>query len=55
MRILNGMLLTIEHGRFENGYVDFEDGVITGFGDLAQAPPIAARCWMPREAGSCPA
>jgi len=39
MRILNGVLLTIEHGRFENGYVDFEDGVITAFGDLEQAAP----------------
>jgi len=41
MRILNGVLLTIEHGRFENGYVDFEDGVITAFGDLEQAAPYS--------------
>lgn len=38
MRIQNGILLTIENGRFERGYVDFEDGKITGFGDMAQAP-----------------
>ena len=39
MRIQNGILITIENGRFENGYVDFENGVITAFGDLAQAAP----------------
>lgn len=31
--------MTIENGRYENGYVDFENGVITAFGDLAQAAP----------------
>lgn len=41
MRIQNGVLVTIENGRFENGYVDFENGVITAFGDLAQAAPYA--------------
>ena len=41
MRIQNGILLTIENGRFENGYVDFEDGVITAYGDLASAVPYA--------------
>lgn len=39
MRIQNGVLMTIENGRFENGYVDFENGVITAFGDVAQAAP----------------
>lgn len=39
MRIQNGILITIENGRFENGYVDFEDGVITAFGDMADAKP----------------
>ena len=39
MRIQNGILVTIENGRFENGYVDFENGVITAFGDLSQAAP----------------
>ncbi|MBR6766358.1 MAG: amidohydrolase [Clostridia bacterium] len=38
MRIQNGILVTVENGRFENGYVDFENGVITGFGDMAEAP-----------------
>ncbi len=37
MRIQNGVLLTIENGRYENGYVDFENGVITAFGDMAEA------------------
>ena len=37
MRIQNGVLMTIENGRFENGYVDFENGVITAFGDMATA------------------
>ena len=41
MRIQNGILVTIENGRYENGYVDFENGVITAFGDLAQAAPYA--------------
>ena len=37
MRIQNGILITIENGRYENGYVDFENGVITAFGDMASA------------------
>ncbi|MBP3540757.1 MAG: amidohydrolase [Clostridia bacterium] len=39
MRIQNGLLITIENGRFEHGYVDFENGVITAFGDMATAAP----------------
>ena len=38
MRIQNGVLLTMEGQRFENGYVDFENGKITAFGDMADAP-----------------
>lgn len=38
MRITNGKLLTMEGQCFENGYVDFENGVITAFGDAAGAP-----------------
>ena len=38
MRIQNGRLVTIENGTFACGYVDFEKGKITGFGDLADAP-----------------
>ena len=38
MRIQNGILLTMEGGRFENGYVEFENGKITAFGDMADAP-----------------
>jgi len=38
MRIQNGRLVTIENGTFVCGYVDFEKGRITGFGDLADAP-----------------
>ena len=38
MRIQNGRLVTIENGTFAGGYVDFEKGRITGFGDLADAP-----------------
>ena len=38
MRIQNGILITIENGRYENGYVDFENGVITAVGDAANAP-----------------
>ena len=45
MRIQNGILMTIENGRFENGYVDFENGVITAFGDLAQAVPYAGEVY----------
>ena len=45
MRIQNGILVTIENGRFENGYVDFENGVITAFGDMAQAAPYAGEVY----------
>ncbi len=38
MRITNGRLITAEGQEFEHGYVDFKDGVITGFGDMASAP-----------------
>ncbi len=38
MRIYNGILMTMEHGTFEKGYVDFENGRITAFGDMAEAP-----------------
>ena len=37
MRIQNGVLVTVEHGRYENGYVDFENGRITDFGDMSEA------------------
>lgn len=40
MRIQNSILMTIE-----NGYVDFENGVITAFGDLAQATPYAGEVY----------
>ena len=38
MRITNGILLTMEGQNYENGYVDFENGVITALGDAANAP-----------------
>lgn len=38
MRIQNGILLTMEGGRFKTGYVDFENGVVTACGDLRDAP-----------------
>ena len=38
MRIINGKLLTMEGEVFENGYVDFENGKITAFGDAKDAP-----------------
>ena len=38
MRVQNGRLVTVENGTFDCGYVDFENGKITGFGDLAVAP-----------------
>jgi len=38
MRIENGHLITAEGQEFEKGYVDFENGIITGFGDMASAP-----------------
>ncbi|MEA4920736.1 MAG: amidohydrolase [Clostridiaceae bacterium] len=37
MRIVGGRLITAEGQSFENGYVDFEGGVITAFGDASQA------------------
>ena len=37
MRIINGKLLTMEGQCFEKGYVDFENGVITAFGDAQGA------------------
>ena len=39
MRIMGGRLITAEGQEFENGYVDFENGVITAFGDASQAAP----------------
>ncbi|MBR2047661.1 MAG: amidohydrolase [Oscillospiraceae bacterium] len=41
MRITNGILLTMEGQNYENGYVDFENGVITALGDAAKAPAYA--------------
>jgi len=41
MRVQNGILLTMEGERFEKGYVDFENGVITGYGAADGAPPCA--------------
>lgn len=41
MRIQNGILLPIEGERIENGYVDFENGKITAFGMLSDAPTFA--------------
>ena len=38
MRIMNGILLTMEGQRYENGYIDFENGVITAVGDSKDAP-----------------
>ena len=38
MRIINGILLTMEGQNYENGYVDFENGVITAVGNAADAP-----------------
>ena len=38
MRITNGILLTMEGQNYENGYVDFENGVITALGNAADAP-----------------
>ena len=37
MRITNGILLTMEGQNYENGYVDFENGVITALGNAADA------------------
>ena len=41
MRIYNGLLVTIENGSYSNGYVDIENGVITGFGSPEHAPNYA--------------
>lgn len=41
MRIFNGTLITCEGERFKRGYVDFENGVITAFGALADAAPYS--------------
>ena len=38
MRISGGKLLTMEGEVFQNGFVDFENGKITAFGDAAKAP-----------------
>ena len=37
MRIQNGRVYTIENGIIENGYVEFENGVITGYGPMEPA------------------
>lgn len=41
MRIKNGILLPMEGASIPNGYVDFEDGRITGCGAIEQAPAYA--------------
>lgn len=38
MRVQNGKLFTIENGVYENGYVDLENGIISGFGSMEDAP-----------------
>lgn len=38
MRIINGKVLTMEGVTFENGYVEFENGVITALGEMQNAP-----------------
>lgn len=38
LRIQNGILLTMEGERFDCGYVDCADGIITGFGAMTDAP-----------------
>lgn len=38
MIITNARLLTMEGQDFENGYIAFENGVVTALGDMAQAP-----------------
>ena len=45
MRIQNGRLLTMEGQRFENGYVDFENGKITAFGDMSDAPACSSEAF----------
>ena len=41
MRITGGKLNTMEGRVFERGYIDFENGKITAFGDAAAAPAYA--------------
>lgn len=38
MRIINGILVTITGETYPNGYVEFAEGKIVGFGDIADAP-----------------
>ena len=38
MRIQNGTLLTMEGPAIPRGYVDFENGIITGCGSMDEAP-----------------
>ena len=45
MRITGGRLITAEGQEFENGYVDFENGVITAFGDAAEAPTASGEVY----------
>ncbi len=37
MRIINGVLMTITGRQYQNGYVDFENGKITAYGDATEA------------------
>ena len=37
MRIQNGILLTMEGPAIDRGYVDFENGVVTGCGPMEAA------------------
>lgn|GEM_PF-1855539 len=55
MRIQSGILLTMGGERYENGYVDAENGKITAFGSMNDAPVyIVVKPMMLRAATYCP-
>lgn len=37
MRIINGILVTVTGKTYQRGYVEFDDGKVTGFGDMADS------------------
>ena len=45
MRIINGRVYTIENGILENGYVEFENGIITGVGEMSDVQSFDGECW----------
>lgn len=48
MRITNGVLITITGRQYQNGYVDFENGKITAYGDASESNAVVDEIYNAR-------